>query len=334
MIGIDVGLYDFDRHHSIYFFIVSPDEQIYLRYGGRDAVSADSYLDLDSFVLALEAGLAEHERWKEGELPVRARPAALFPRELQRLREVEMDRGRCVECHMIGDYAAVDKELAGTLDKSRHMFRPPDIRDIGIHLDVPRGLVVERTDGAAREAGLRSGDRIVGFGGARVLTFGDLLYTYDGVDRSATRLALAVEREDAGLVDLAVELPKLWWFSDIGYRYWSIDPVTFLRTTPLDEARERALGLRPEGFACEVARVNPRATVLELHEIQRGDVVYAVDGVESDPLIRDCLLYLRLNVTAGNETTLGVIRDGERLDMTVRTQRQLYRKSNIPGVPQ
>ncbi len=214
------------------------------------------------------------------------------------------------------------------------MFRSPDVRDLGIHLDVPRGLVVERADGAAREAGLRPGDRIVGIEGTNVLTFGDLLHVYDAVERSATRLAVAVEREGAGLVDLAVELPKLWWFHDIGYRYWSIDPVTFLRTTPLDEARKRALGLGPDGFACEVARVNPRATVLDLHEIQRGDIVYAVDGVESDPLVPDCLLYLRLNVTAGDETTLGVIRDGARLDMTVRTQRQLYRKSNAPGVPQ
>lgn len=160
MVGIDVGLYDFDRHNAIYFFIVSPDERIYLRYGGRDALSADSYLDLDSFALALEAGLAEHERWQAGALPVRARPTTLFPREMERLREVELDRGRCVECHMIGDYAAVDKELAGTLDKPRDMFRSPDVRDIGIHLDVPRGLVVERADGAAREAGLRAGDRV------------------------------------------------------------------------------------------------------------------------------------------------------------------------------
>ena len=334
MVGIDVGLYDFDRHNAIYFFIVSPDERIHLRYGGRDSASADSYLDLDSFKLALEAGLAEHERWKAGELPARARPAALFPREMRRLREVELDRGRCVECHMIGDYAAVDKELAGTLDKPRDMFRSPDIRDIGIHLDVPRGLVVERADGAARAAGLRSGDRIVRLEGARVLTFGDLLHAYDAVERSATRLALTVERADAGRVDLAIALPRLWWFHDIGYRYWSIDPVTYLRTSPLAEQRKRTLGLRPEGFACEVTRVNPRATVLALHEIRPADIVYAIDGVESDPTISDCLLYLRLNVTAGNDTTLGVIRDGARLDMAVRTQRQLYRKSNAPGVPQ
>ena len=334
MVGIDVGLYDFDRHNAIYFFIVSPDERIYLRYGGRDSLSADSYLDLDSFVLALEAGLAEHERWQAGELPARARPAALFPRGMQRLREVELDRGRCVECHMIGDYAAVDKELAGTLDKPRDMFRSPDIRDVGIHLDVPRGLVVERAEGPARAAGLRSGDRIVGLAGTRVLTFGDLLHVYDAVERSATRLALTVERADAGRVGLAIDLPELWWFYDIGYRYWSIDPVTYLRATPLAEERKRALGLRPEGFACEVTRVNPRATVLGLHEIQPADIVYAIDGVESDPLVSDCLLYLRLHVTAGDETTLGVIRDGARRDLAVRTQRQLYRKSNASGVPQ
>ena len=334
MVGIDVGLYDFDRHNAIYFFIVSPDEQIYLRYGGRDAVSADSYLDLDSLVLALEAGLAEHERWATRLLPAHPRPDALFPRDMKRLREVEMNRGRCVECHMIGDYAAVDKELVGTLDKARDMFRSPDIRNIGIHLDVPQGLVVERADGPAQAAGLQSGDHIVGFAGTDVLSFGDLLYVYDALDRSATHLDLTVERPDAGLVGLTIELPKLWWVYDIDYRYWSIDPVTYLRTTLLTRERKRALGLRPDGFACEVTRVNPRATVLGLHEIRPGDVVYAVDGVESDPAIPDCLLYLRLNVTAGSETTLGMVRDGARLDMTVRTHRQLYRKSTPPGVPQ
>lgn len=327
---IDVGLFDYDWHHSIYFFIVSPDERIYLRYGGRDAAAADSYLDLDSFVLALRAGLEEHERWLAGDLPPRPRPAPFFASELPRLREQQLLRGRCVECHMIGDYRAAQRERDGTLDKRREMFRSPDVRDLGIHFDVPRGLVVERSEGAALAAGLLPGDRIVNFAGSRVLTFGDLLYRYDGLDRDAARLSLTVERAAAGRVDLAIELPPLWWVSDIAYRFWSIDPQTHLTTAPLTGARKRDLGFDPEGFACEVTRVNPRAGVLKLHDLRPGDVIYAVDGVEAAPPVSDCLVYLRLNVSAGDETDLGVLRDGVRTEMTIRTHRQRFRKLGTP----
>ena len=327
---IDVGLYDYDWHHSIYFFIVSPDEQIYLRYGGRDAAGADSYLDLDSFALALEAGLREHERWAAGELPSRPRPAPFFAAELRRLRRQEIERGRCVECHMIGDYRAAERERAGTLDKRREMFRSPDIRDLGIHLDVPRGLVLERAEGAAAAAGLLPGDAITRFAGTRVLTFGDLLYRYDAVERSAEQVEVTVERPQIGPVDLVISLPPLWWVSDIAYRYWSIDPQTHLSATPLTGARKREMDLAPDGFACEVTRVHRRAAVMELHELAPGDIIYSVDGVESDPPIPDCLLYLRLNVVAGETTTLGVIREGVRTPMTVRTHRQRFRKYGTP----
>lgn len=327
---VDVGLYDYDWHHSIYFFIVSPDEQIYLRYGGRDPRAADSYLDLDSFVLALEAGLREHERWVAGELPPRPRPSPFFATDLQRLVRQEIERGRCVECHMIGDYRAAERERAGTLDKRREMFRSPDVRDLGLHFDVPRGLVLERAEGAALAAGMRAGDAIVRFAGERVLTFGDLHYRYDGVDRTAERVEVTVERPDVGPVDLVLDLPPLWWVSDLGYRYWSIDPQLHVSTTPLTEAAKREMDLDPDGFACEVTRVHRRASVMELHELEPGDVIHSVDGVASDPPIRDCLLHLRLNVTAGEEVTLGIIRGGSRTSMTVRTHRQRFRKYGTP----
>ncbi len=201
MIGIDVGLYDFDRHNAIYFFIVSPDEQIYLRYGGRDAASPDTYLDLDSFALALRRGLAQHARWSEGTLPRAPRPAELRPKQIEALREKEIARNRCVECHMIGDYLAVAQEQAGKLDKRQNMFRSPDLKRIGLHLDVPRGLAVARVEGPAQAAGLRAGDEIVSFAGHEVLTFGDLLFRYDQTERQAKHVSLAVERTPSGQID-------------------------------------------------------------------------------------------------------------------------------------
>ncbi len=42
MDGINIGLFDYDRYNTLYFFALNADEQIYLRYGGRDERSATS----------------------------------------------------------------------------------------------------------------------------------------------------------------------------------------------------------------------------------------------------------------------------------------------------
>jgi hypothetical protein len=331
MTDVDIALYDYDRHFSIYFFAVSPDEQIYLRYGGRDARSADSYLDLDSLVLALEAGLEQHQRWERGALPRADRPAPKFPRDIDLLRREEMTAdnepvGRCIECHMISDYQVVAKEAAGTLDKPRDIFRSPDIRNIGIHLDVPRGLVVAEATGAAAAAGMLAGDAIVAIESTPVLTFGDFLYLYDKVDRSASELALSVER-GGRRVDLELELPPLWWVQDLKYRRWSVDPVVDFDSVPLTPARRAELGLDPKGVACEVTDVRHWAAVLDYHTLEPGDVIVSVDGVETDPVATSCRLYIQLRVRAGESVTLGIIRKGERMDTVLNTQRKHFRKS-------
>ena len=39
--------------------------------------------------------------------------------------------------------------MDGKLDKLTHMYRSPDIKTLGIYLDVPKGLVVKEVRGAA-----------------------------------------------------------------------------------------------------------------------------------------------------------------------------------------
>ncbi len=79
------------------------------------------------------------------------------------------------------------------------MYRSPDIRTLGIELDVPKGLVVKEVRDAVAAAGMTPGDRIAAINGTPVWTFGDLQYHYDKVNRNADRIQMTVDR--AGTAD-------------------------------------------------------------------------------------------------------------------------------------
>src|SRR5215813_2396718 len=199
MDDVDVGLFDRDWNNAIYFFALNADEQIYLRYGGRDSNSPDTYLNMESMERALTDGLAMHRRVMSGELKLPARPAPLLPRQIPLLVRRTFAQHACVECHLIGDFQNIQREQEGTLDKLVHLYRSPDIKTIGIELDVPKGLVVKEAKGAVAAAGMKPGDHIAALDGASVITFGDLQYRYDKVDRHAKSMSLTVERDGSPL---------------------------------------------------------------------------------------------------------------------------------------
>jgi hypothetical protein len=153
--------------------------------GGRDAEDSMTYMNLQSLELALKAGLDRHDLYQQGKLAKRPRPAPFYPEQISLLKKNEIDRGRCVECHLIGDYLAQEAELAGKLDRARVLYPSPDLKNIGIHLDVPRGLVIEKVEGAAEKAGMQAGDSVAAIDGADVLTFGDLQYRLGKTERIA-----------------------------------------------------------------------------------------------------------------------------------------------------
>src|SRR5579872_6105253 len=194
MDDVDVGLFDRDWNTTLYFFMLNADEQIYMRYGGRDSASPDTYLNLESLELALKQGLELHRQYEAGELKRTERPQPMYPREMPLLVKRTFAQHACVECHLIGDYQNLQREQSGVLDKVTHLYRSPDIKTLGIYLDVPKGLVVHEARDAVKAAGMQPGDRIAALNGTAVWTFGDLQYRYDKVDRKAERIEIAVDR--------------------------------------------------------------------------------------------------------------------------------------------
>jgi hypothetical protein len=324
MDNVDIGLFDYDRYNTLYFFILNADEQIYLRYGGRDT-SQETYLSLESLELALAKGLELHEQYKAGKLPKTTRPAPAFARDIPLLVERTFARNNCVECHLIGDFTLQHKELEGKLDKPQDMFRPADIRAAGIYLDVPKGLVVKEAQGAVAEAGLRPGDTIASLNGTPVWTFGDLQYYYDKLPRATEFIDLGILRDGKPLA-LKVRLPKLWWFSDIRYKQLTVDPRVFFETRPPTPDEIRQHSLDPEGFAGIVKYTSATAKTLKLHDLQIGDIVFAVNGKTKDATANTPELFIRLYTSAGDAVELDYIRGGERAKMQLKTQRIAFRK--------
>jgi hypothetical protein len=325
MDDVDISLFERDWNNTLYYFMMNADEQIYLRWGGRDARGPESYLDLDSIELALAKGLDLHKQYQAGQLPKQPKPAPRFPREIPPLVERTFARGQCVECHLIGDFDLLHKEETGKLDRIVDLYRWPDIRTIGIELDVPKGLVVKQAKGSVQEAGMQAGDRVAKLNGVDVWTFGDLQYRFDKVPRKAKQVEIAVDRAGK-LVPLTVALPPRWWVTDLRFRQLSVDPRAEFESRPLNPAEKEKLGLKPTGFASEVTRIGGFAEMLKVHELKTGDVVAAVNGIEQDEVANTPDLYIKLHTTAGDTLTLDVIRDGKRMKMPLRTQRMYFRK--------
>lgn len=325
MDNVDIGLFEHDRYNTLYFYILNADEQVYLRYGGRDAASPDTYLNLESLELALKQGLVLHQRYLKGDLPKVERPKPLFPREIPLLVERTFKQGACVECHLIGDFQNLHRERDGTLNKLKHMYRSPDIKTLGISLDVPKGLVVKQASGAAQAAGMQAGDRIAALDGTPVWTFGDMQHRYDQVDRKASRIQLTVERGSQS-VDLNISLPIRWWWTDIRYRQLSIDPRLYFEDRPLSEAEKRKLDLKTDGFASEVKYVADLAKIMKSHELQLGDIIVSVDGVERDEIAHTAELFIKLRRKPEDSVTLSVIRGGQRIQMPLKSFRLGFRK--------
>jgi serine protease Do len=325
MDNVDVGLFERDWNNAIYFFALNADEQIYVRYGGRDSNSADTYLNLESMERGLTTGLDMHRRWQAGELKLPPRPAPFLPRQIPLLVQRTYARHACVECHLIGDFQNIQREEEGKLDKLTHLYRSPDIKTIGIELDVPKGLVVKEARGAVAAAGMKAGDRIAAIEGTPVVTFGDLQYRYDKVDRTAKQMAIAVEREGR-MTPLTLTLPDRWWWTDLRFRQSSVDPRLDFEDRPLTDEERRKLGLRADGFASQVKHVSALAGAMKTHDLREGDVIAAVNGVERDELANTAELYLKLHVKAGDSAMLDVIRQGKRMKMQINSHVLSFRK--------
>lgn len=316
MTGVDIGLFEFDPDSTVYCFAMNADEQIYLRYGGRDDESADGHLNADSLEIALERGLELHEKCKNGELAKTERPPAKFPRDFPSIADDEIKKKKCVHCHHLGQANTLLVQGKDKLDRLTDMWVYPDIKNLGVSLDPKKGLVVDDSDGAAKDAGLKKRDEIIKLEGTPVYTFGDMQYRLNQHPMSSESLKLTVKRKDEEL-QIEIKLTKWWRVTNIERRAGThaLEPFPEFWAKELDSKEKRKIGAKDDDFGCEVTKFWVK-TNAQNAGLQVGDIVYEVDGVRRSEYTGNPTLWIRLNKKPGDKITVKVMRGGKSLEFS------------------
>jgi hypothetical protein len=324
MTYVDIALYDFDPDSTLYCFIVNADQQVYLRYGGRDDSSAEKYLNMDSLELALERGLELHKKFGAGELAKVEKPAAKLPVEYPEIRDGPMAKKQCVHCHHMGSGKTKLLQSQGKLDRLKDLWVYPDVQRQGITLDEKKLLTVESVEGAAKDAGLRKGDEITKFEGKAVHTFGDLQQAMHLHAADSKSMKLTVKRKDAEH-EFAVVLDEWWRVTDISRRSstHALEPFAEFWGKEPDKDTKRKLGIKEDEFALEVGKFWVK-TNAQNAGLQVGDVVYAVDDISKVAYTTNPTTWIRLNKNAGDTITVKVLRGGKKLEFSFKLKARAW----------
>ncbi|MEM9018743.1 MAG: PDZ domain-containing protein, partial [Verrucomicrobiota bacterium] len=305
MQNVDVGTFDFDFDTTFAVLAMNSEKQVYLRYGGRDSKSAESFVSTASLERALTRSLELHESWKAGTLRL---PEARPSRSARSYSFVSRIGGsRCVHCHDVASGKAIELFNQPDFNLLKDIWIYPEPASLGLHLDPDLGSTLRRVSGRGEEAGLKPGDRITSVEGKPSNTYTDLQYHLHQLpsDREAVELTLS----DGRVVDLT--LPDKWRYSDISWRRLGLrlSPSAGFGGSPLDSQRKKELRLPEGGLATEVSFIDfPRP---EDSPLRQGDIVFSINGVQVDPVITHAALFLNLTTEVGETVELGVIRGGE-----------------------
>jgi hypothetical protein len=86
---------------------------------------------------------------------------------------------------------------------------------------------------------------------------------------------------------------------------------------PLTPAEKQEQGMAVDGFATRIVRTNLIGRAFGA-PLKSGDIVFAVNGVESNAQSRSVLDHIRMNHAPGETVTLAIVRKGRRIEKRMR----------------
>jgi S1-C subfamily serine protease len=320
MRGVNLDIFDFDFDLTWAALFLGSDQEVYGRYGGRDASSADSRLSLAGLRYAMAAALATHSQ-----RPLRKGVGTLFavPEAKRILTPFAADQypaarrrppNSCIHCHQVYDFRREALQAEGKWQRDQ-LWVYPVPENVGLTLDRDKGDRIRKVGehSAAARAGLRAGDQLRTVNGVAVASEADVQY---GLHRAPDAGAIhMVWLRDGATIEGRLALSPGWRRTDLSWRrsLQGVDPSPWIYGEDLTAAERRKLGLSEEQLALSVGSF--LSTTARQAGIHAGDIIIGVDHQALDMTARQFQAYVRLNYKVGDRVTYNILRGGKRLDI-------------------
>jgi hypothetical protein len=334
--GVNLDLFDFDFDLTWAGFFLSPNEDVYGRYGGRDPSSPDNRMSLSGLRYAMTKALRLHQSTlhhlnSKIEIPkledhdtnrsLRISNLGLGTSSPTTFDQFPGARRRpsnsCIHCHQVYDFRRESRQSEGKwrLDE---IWVYPLPENIGLTLDVDQGDRIQRVaeNSPASRAGLQARDRLESINGMSVASIADVQY---GLHRAPAEGKIPISWLRAGESRSGrLTLPMGWRKTDISWR-WSLrglEPSPWVQGEDLTPVEKKQIGLSESQLAFyQAAFVSETARQAG---IRPNDIIMGVDDKPLRMTAREFQAYIRLNYKVGDQLNYNIVRDGQRLKVPLK----------------
>jgi hypothetical protein len=313
--NLDLNLFEFDYDLTFMVFFLNSQEQVYARYGGRDAENPDRRQSLAGLRYTMSSVLAMHER-PDKQFAPRAASAPKYIRDVPDMGR----RGRCLHCHQVKQILNNDLQRTGKWDRDM-VWRFPLPENLGLELEVDRGNVIKQVQAQspADQGGLGAGGILERLGKVPIHSFADAQLALDRAPRTGS-LEVAWRHGDEVHIGKLL-LSEGWRKGDITWRpsMQRLIPAARLYGVDLTAMEKHALQLAPKQLAFRQKELVPAQA--RDAGVKPGDIIVGINGLILEMNADRFLEYVRQHFLVGDRVTVNLIRDGKRLELPMQLRR-------------
>ena len=308
----DLSVFDFDYDLTMMIIFINSNEQILGRYGGRDALGADTRQSLAGLKYTMQHSLDTFRRGLE--LPARPSKSANVR---QFMDSNSSGRRGCIHCHDVKEMLNEHRVKQGAANYEL-AWRFPLPENLGITLEIDRGNVVKKvTSGsAAATVGLQPGDVVESLGGMRIRSFADAQYALDKAPTKGT-LQIVWQRRDKWF-DKNLLLQDGWRKSNINWRASMYKMIAAPRVfgDDLDAKEKVTFGLAEKQLAFR--QKDSVSTQARNAGIRAGDIILGFDEIQLEMDAYEFQSYVRREYLSGDVVKVILIRDGKKITLPMK----------------